>query len=51
MNFGYILDIYSFINNKILVKILIMIFNKFLNVFFEIEMGYNILMIFKDIIF
>lgn len=51
MNFGYILDIYSFIYNKIFVKILIMIFNKFLNVFFDIEMGYNILMIYKDKIF
>lgn len=49
MNFGYILDIYSFTNKKTLAKILTMTLNKSAPP--ETEMGYNILMTFKDIIF
>lgn len=51
MNFGYILDIYSFTNNKTLAKILTMTLDKSSNAPPETEMGYNILMTFKDIIF
>lgn len=48
MNFGYILDIYSFTNNKTLAKILTMTLNKSSNAPPDTEMGYNILMTFKD---
>lgn len=42
MNFGYILDIYSFTNNNTLAKILTMTLNKSSIAPPETEMGYNI---------